>query len=111
MKELADSGEIYQPLAWTPKEAYRFLQSIPVLEASGLIVTNNHVVDDPNFNYTVTLLDGHQFPATVVGLDRYDDVALLKINATGLATVSLGDSGTLETGQTVFAIGNSSACG
>jgi non-specific serine/threonine protein kinase len=38
VKELADSGEIYQPLAWTPKEAYQFLQGIPVLEASGLIV-------------------------------------------------------------------------
>ena len=38
VKELADSGEIYQPLAWTPKEAYQFLQGIPGLEASGLIV-------------------------------------------------------------------------
>ncbi len=38
VKELADSGGIYQPLAWTPKEAYQFLQSIPALEANGLIV-------------------------------------------------------------------------
>lgn len=38
VKELADSGGIYQPLAWTPKEAYQFLQSIPALESSGLIV-------------------------------------------------------------------------
>ena len=38
VKELADSGGIYQPLAWTPREAYRFLQSIPALETSGLIV-------------------------------------------------------------------------
>jgi hypothetical protein len=38
VKQLTDSSEIYQPLAWTPKEAYQFLQSIPVLEASGLIV-------------------------------------------------------------------------
>ncbi len=38
VKELADSGEIYQPLAWTPREAYHFLQSIPALESSGLIV-------------------------------------------------------------------------
>ena len=37
VKELADSGGIYQPLAWTPREAYQFLQSIPVLEANGLI--------------------------------------------------------------------------
>jgi len=38
VKELADSGGIYQPLAWTPREAYRFLQSIPALESSGLVV-------------------------------------------------------------------------
>ena len=38
VKQLTDSSEIYQPLAWTPKEAYQFLQSIPALEASGLIV-------------------------------------------------------------------------
>jgi non-specific serine/threonine protein kinase len=38
VKELADSGDIYQPLAWTPREAHRFLQDIPVLEESGLIV-------------------------------------------------------------------------
>jgi len=38
IKDLVDSGEVYQPLAWTPRDAYRFLQSIPDLEASGLIV-------------------------------------------------------------------------
>ena len=38
IKELVDSGEIYHPLAWTPREAYRFLQDIPVFEQSGLIV-------------------------------------------------------------------------
>jgi non-specific serine/threonine protein kinase len=38
VKELADSGGVYQPLAWTPREAYQFLQSIPALESSGLIV-------------------------------------------------------------------------
>ena len=38
VKELADSGGIYQPLAWTPREAYQFLQSIPALESSGLVV-------------------------------------------------------------------------
>jgi non-specific serine/threonine protein kinase len=38
VKELADSGDIYQPLAWTPEEAYRFLQSVPALEESGLIL-------------------------------------------------------------------------
>ena len=38
VKELVESGEIYHPLAWTPREAYRFLQDIPVFEESGLVV-------------------------------------------------------------------------
>jgi len=42
IKELADSGDVYHPLAWTPREAYRFLQDIPEMEAAGLIV---HVPD------------------------------------------------------------------
>lgn len=77
-----------------------------IISSDGLIVTNNHVVQDPNLTYTVTLLDGHEFPAKVLGLDKYDDVAMLKIDATGLATVKFGNSDNLETGQTVFAIGN-----
>ena len=38
IKELVESGEIYHPLAWTPREAYRFLQDIPIFEESGLVV-------------------------------------------------------------------------
>ncbi len=78
-----------------------------VLEADGLIVTNNHVVSDPNFDYTVFLADGSNYPAKVLGMDKFDDVAFLKIDAAGLVPAVLGDSDALETGQTVFAIGNS----
>lgn len=78
-----------------------------VLEANGLIATNNHVVSDPNFDYTIFLADGQNFPATILGTDKFDDIAFLKIDATGLVPASLGDSDALETGQTVFAIGNS----
>ncbi|HVY68131.1 MAG TPA: trypsin-like peptidase domain-containing protein [Patescibacteria group bacterium] len=78
-----------------------------VYDASGLIVTNDHVVDDTSLDYTVILPDGSQYPATILGHDKYDDVALLKISASGLVPARLGDSAALETGQTVFAIGNS----
>ncbi len=78
-----------------------------IVDASGLIVSNNHVVSDSSLNYTVTLADGTEYPAKVLALDKYDDVAILKINTSGLPVVKLGDSGMLETGQTVFAIGNS----
>ena len=78
-----------------------------VLEAGGLIVTNNHVVEDDSLNYTVVFVDGTEYPATILGKDKFDDVALIKIDAQNLVPVTLGNSDALETGQTVFAIGNS----
>ncbi len=78
-----------------------------IVDANGIIVSNNHVVWDSTLNYTVTLADGTQYPAKVLALDKYDDIAILKIEASGLPVVKLGDSSALETGQTVFAIGNS----
>ena len=78
-----------------------------VLGSDGTVVSNNHVVSNNNLKYSVVLVDGTQYPATIVGLDRFDDVALLKIEAKNLTPAKLGDSDNLETGQTVFAIGNS----
>ncbi|HVY68050.1 MAG TPA: trypsin-like peptidase domain-containing protein, partial [Patescibacteria group bacterium] len=78
-----------------------------IISSDGLIVSNNHVISDKQFSYTVVFADGTQYPATIVGQDTLNDVALLKINASGLPAAALGDSDSLETGQTVFAIGNS----
>jgi S1-C subfamily serine protease len=78
-----------------------------ILESDGLIVSNNHVVSDPTLNYTVILSDGTEYPAKILGQDKYDDVALLQINAANLTPAKLGNSDALETGQTVFAIGDS----
>ncbi len=78
-----------------------------IMEADGLIATNNHVVEDLNMDYWVILADGKRFPAKVLAKDQFDDVAFVKIETTGLAPAVLGDSDALETGQTVFAIGNS----
>ena len=77
-----------------------------IINSDGLIVTNNHVVSELGYNYLVTLADGTSYPATILGQDKFDDIALIKISATGLTAADLGDSSTLETGQTVFAIGN-----
>lgn len=77
-----------------------------VISADGYIVSNSHVVQDVNYSYTVMLADGREYDAKIVGLDKYDDVALIKIEAGNLPAATLGDSDALEAGQTVFAIGN-----
>lgn len=76
-----------------------------LIQADGLIVTNKHVVNNEKAVYTVVLSDGQKFPATVVAKDPVLDVALLKIDAKDLPTLSLGDSENLQIGQTVIAIG------
>jgi serine protease Do len=78
-----------------------------VWSKDGYIVTNQHVVENQDGQYSAVFSDGTSFPAKVVGRDKYSDVALLKIEANNLTSVTLGDSDGLETGQSVFAIGNS----
>jgi len=71
----------------------------------GNIVTNNHVVEGAA-SITVTLADGQNFPATKVGADSEFDVAVIKINKTGLPVLPFGDSGNLAVGQLVVAVGS-----
>jgi serine protease Do len=78
-----------------------------VFSSDGYIVTNEHVVDDQANTYSVVFADGSSKPATVLGRDKFNDIALVKIDAKSLTAAALGDSNGLETGQTVFAIGNS----
>ena len=77
-----------------------------IVRADGLIVTNKHVVDDDAAEYAVVLNNGKQYSAKVLAKDAYLDVAVIKIEATGLPTVSFGNSDNLAIGQTVVAIGN-----
>jgi S1-C subfamily serine protease len=77
-----------------------------IVSNDGLIVTNKHVTIDEKAEYTVLTNDGNKYPATVLSRDPIQDVAVLKINATNLPVVTLGDSDNLEIGQTVIAIGN-----
>jgi len=77
-----------------------------VLTSNGYILTNNHVVPQNSSSLTVTLTDQQQYNAKVIATDPTNDLALLKINATGLATVKLGNSSDVVTGDPVIAIGN-----
>lgn len=77
-----------------------------IVSADGLIVTNKHVVLDEEAEYTVLTNDGNKFSAQVLTRDSVQDVAILKINATNLPIVRLGNSDNIEIGQTVIAIGN-----
>ncbi|MDP2647820.1 MAG: trypsin-like peptidase domain-containing protein [Candidatus Yanofskybacteria bacterium] len=77
-----------------------------IIRSDGLVVTNRHVVDVDNADYTVIMTDEKRYPARVVWRDEVQDLAMLKINASGLPTVPLGDSENVKAGQTVIAIGN-----
>ena len=81
-----------------------------VLTQDGYIVTNYHViedaVDDSSVSIEVSFADGTQYTATLVGGEQDNDVAVLKIDATGLQPVTLGDSEQLVVGETVYTIGN-----
>ena len=76
-----------------------------VITQDGYIVTNHHVISGAS-SVTVTMYDGTEYPATVVGSDSDYDVAVLKVNATGLQPVTLGSSKDVNVGDTVLAIGN-----
>lgn len=76
-----------------------------IVTSDGYILTNRHVVASGG-TLTVQLPDGRQFTGTVVGTDPSHDVAVVKINATGLPTVTLGNSDKLEIGQLAVAIGD-----
>lgn len=77
-----------------------------IVRADGLIVTNKHVVDDTQAEYTVVMNDGKTYDAKVLAKDPVNDIALIKIEGKNMATLTLGDSEKVQIGQTVIAIGN-----
>jgi S1-C subfamily serine protease len=76
-----------------------------IIDANGIIVTNNHVIDDAT-KVQVNLKDGRTFVGEVIGSDPATDVALVKVDARDLPYATLGDSESLKVGQFVLAIGN-----
>lgn len=77
-----------------------------IISSDGFIVTNKHVVQSSDVVYTVYLPNGTNYIATVLARDPVLDIAILKINGSNLPYLTLGDSDTLEVGQSVVAIGN-----
>jgi serine protease Do len=76
-----------------------------ILSADGYVMTNAHVVEGADEVF-VTLTDKREMKARIIGADRRSDVALVKIDATGLPTVRVGDVGKLRVGEWVIAIGS-----
>jgi len=78
-----------------------------IVSENGLVLTNKHVAEDKEAEYTVLTNDGKKYPAKVLARDPAQDLAILKIDAKGpLPVLVLGDSDNLQNGQTVIAIGN-----
>jgi serine protease Do len=93
-----------QPLVPRDRQE-RSLGSGVIISPDGYIVTNNHVVEGGT-DIRVSLSDKREFPARIVGTDDKTDLAVLKIDQTGLPALSLDDSSRIQVGDVVLAIGN-----
>ena len=87
----------------TPKQ--RGLGSGVVVTGDGYILTNNHVIDSAD-DIRVEFNDGRSFKARLIGADKPSDLALLKVEQTGLPTLPLGNSDAVQVGDVVLAVGN-----
>jgi serine protease Do len=88
-----------------PRRTVRSMGSGFIINPAGYIVTNNHVVEGAT-DIRVKIDDGRDMAGKVVGRDPKTDLALLKVEATGLPVIPLGDSAQLQVGEPVMAIGN-----
>lgn len=110
VKKTADSVvEISTESVVTGSFAQQYVQqgagSGVIISQDGYILTNNHVINGAN-SVKVRLRDSTEYDATIVGSDSDNDIALLKVNATGLSPATFGDSNSLAVGDYVVAIGN-----
>ena len=76
-----------------------------IISTDGLMVTNHHVASNSE-RITISLPDGQSFQPDIIGLDPYSDLAVLKVDGTGLRPISFGDSESLQVGQIAIAVGN-----
>ena len=76
-----------------------------IVDSSGLIITNKHVVSDNDASYQILTYDNKKYDVVKIYRDPLNDLAILKINASNLQTLNLGDSNNLKLGQLVIAIG------
>jgi len=83
-----------------------------IISSSGLVLTNNHVIDQATSVSATLVVSGKSYTARVIGYDSTDDVALLQlVGASGLKTVTLADSGKVKVGLPVLALGNAGGQG
>ncbi len=87
------------------KQTYNAYGSGVIISDDGYIVTNNHVVQDAE-KVVVTLNDKREIPARIIGLDPATDLAVIKIEASGLQSIPFGNSDSARIGEPVLAIGN-----
>ena len=88
-----------------PEQRQRGLGSGVIVSPDGYILTNNHVIDQAT-DIKVVLLDQREFKGKVIGTDPKTDIAVVKIAATGLPTLTLGDSSKIQVGDYALAIGD-----
>jgi serine protease Do len=100
-----DSNRQFNGPREAPEQREEGLGSGVILTPDGYIVTNNHVVDGAT-GIRVTLADKREFKATVIGADPKADIAVIKIDATNLPIVTVGDSSKVQVGDYALAIGN-----
>jgi S1-C subfamily serine protease len=93
------------PTVAASREVYASGSGVVIDARAGLIVTNHHVIRSAQ-RITVRLADGRELDAEKVGGDPDTDVAIIKVEAGGMTAIQLGDSDSLEVGETVLAIGN-----
>lgn len=77
-----------------------------IVSSDGLVLTNKHVVSTEGAEFTVVMNNEEKYPAVVLAIDPVQDFAVLKIEKKDLPVLELGDSDSIQTGQTVVAIGN-----
>ncbi len=94
-----------RPRQQQPEQRERGLGSGVIVSPNGYILTNNHVVDGAS-TVTVTLNNRREYKARVVGTDPKTDIAVVKIDATDLPTITIGDSDKAQIGDYVLAVGN-----
>ena len=104
-KQDGDAEDMLRDFGGRAPRRMRGLGSGFVINASGYVVTNNHVVDGAS-EIRVKFADGRELPGKVIGRDAKTDLAVLKVEATGLPVIPLGDSARLEVGEPVMAIGS-----
>ena len=101
------SGQNLQPYGIPQGQTPVSVGSGVIFDANGWILTNHHVVADVGTGtLTVQLQDGRSFPAKVYGVDTLTDLAIVKIDATGLPVANLGDSSAIKVGQLAIAVGD-----